>query len=194
MLHDNVFAPMPRSLKAMLFELLVAVLIVLPGASIYVVKQHKRKIRDQHEEIEMKELLLGQREEELESIRDSWRIAWSELTVVKQVGKGAAGVVSLAGWLGNRVAVKEIFNETEINEASFSREAEVMQSLRHPNILCFYGAGTTPRLTPFVVIEFAEHGSLFSLLEGRFNELGWKQKRRFAADIVAGMTYLHGEP
>lgn len=192
MLHGQILAPFPRSIKAWLFEILVALLIFIPGGSIYFARQHKKKIREQADQIEMKQLLLGQREAELETIRDSWRIEWYELKVDREIGRGAAGVVSRAHWLGNTVAIKELISESGFEDVTeFSNEAEIMQSLRHPNILSFYGAGVTPHGAPFVALEYAEHGSMYILLRDHLTSLSWVQRRKFAADIAAGMSYLH---
>ena len=74
----------------------------------------------------------------------------------------------------------------------FGDEASRLQSIRHPNLVTFYGAGTTADAQPFLVFELMELGSLQSLLQSaRGATLDWQVRLRFAAEIAAGMQHLH---
>lgn len=42
----------------------------------------------------------------------------------------------------------------------FMDEAKLQRTLRHRNVVLFYGAGVFADGTPFIVTEFMEHGSL----------------------------------
>lgn len=57
-----------------------------------------------------------------------------QIQMVKQIGKGRYGEVSMGRWRGEKVAVK-VFFTTE--EASWFRETEIYQTvlMRHENIL-----------------------------------------------------------
>lgn len=65
-----------------------------------------------------------------------------------------------------------------------------MESLRHPNIVLFYGACVKyPDLA--LVLEFCERKSLMNLLADKSVPLSWMDKRRIALEIARGMNYLH---
>ena len=65
-----------------------------------------------------------------------------------------------------------------------------MKRLRHPNILLFMGAVTSPeRLC--IVTEFLPRGSLFRLLQRNSSKLEWRRRVHMALDIARGVNYLH---
>ena len=66
----------------------------------------------------------------------------------------------------------------------------MLQQVRHPNIVLFYGAGTTPEGTPFLVLELVEFGTLTSYLETN-SSIPWLSKISFALDTARGMAYVH---
>ena len=66
----------------------------------------------------------------------------------------------------------------------------MLQQVRHPNIVLFYGAGTTPEGTPFLVLELVEFGTLTSYLKNN-SIIPWNTKISFALDTASGMAYVH---
>lgn len=65
-----------------------------------------------------------------------------------------------------------------------------MKRLRHPNILLFMGAVTSPQHL-CIVTEFLPRGSLFHVLQRNTTRLDWKRRLHVAMDIARGMNYLH---
>ena len=65
-----------------------------------------------------------------------------------------------------------------------------MKSVRHPNIVLFYGAGTMDDGTPFLVIELLDRGTLRGILE-KTQDIEWRQKVVFAKDTALEMQHLH---
>lgn len=88
--------------------------------------------------------------------------------IVSFVARGGMGVVYLA-WshkLGRLVALKILDGGARVDprrRARFQREIEAAASLRHPNIITVHDAGSSGDV-PFLVMEYAEHGTLESLL------------------------------
>ncbi|WRT64293.1 uncharacterized protein IL334_001224 [Kwoniella shivajii] len=69
------------------------------------------------------------------------------------------------------------------------REIEVMQQLRHPNIIRLYGwFHDSTRI--FLMMEFAGQGELFKHLakKGRFSE---RRSSRYIRQVASGLAYLH---
>ena len=68
-----------------------------------------------------------------------------------------------------------------------------MASLRHPNVLSFFGVCTLP---PMVISEYCLRGSLSDVLrEARGSPplaraLDWRRRLRVALDAARGMLYL----
>ncbi|CAG7878232.1 serine/threonine-protein kinase STY8 [Brassica rapa] len=121
-----------------------------------------------------------------------YEILWDDLTIGEQIGQGSCGTVYHGLWFGSDVAVK-VFSKQEYSKEiiqSFRQEVSLMRRLRHPNVLLFMGAVTSPpRLC--IVSEFLPRGSLFRLLQRNTSKLDWRRRINMAMDIARGMNYLH---
>ncbi|KAF5195571.1 Serine/threonine-protein kinase EDR1 [Thalictrum thalictroides] len=121
-----------------------------------------------------------------------YEILWEDLTVGEQIGQGSCGTVYHGLWYGSDVAVK-VFSQQEYSDdviLNFRQEVSLMKRLRHPNIILFMGAVTSPeRLC--IVTEFLPRGSLFRLLQRSTTKLDWRRRVHMALDIARGMNYLH---
>ncbi|PWA76910.1 PAS domain-containing protein tyrosine kinase family protein [Artemisia annua] len=118
---------------------------------------------------------------------------------------GSCGTVYHALWNGSDVAVK-VFTKREYSDdviLSFRKEVSLMKRLRHPNILLFMGAVTSPQhltiVTEFLPrpnsispsLIFFGSGSLFQLLQQNTTKLDWRRRVHMAMHIARGMNYLH---
>ncbi|CAN8255618.1 unnamed protein product [Cochlearia groenlandica] len=121
-----------------------------------------------------------------------YEILWEDLTIAEQIGQGSCGTVYHGLWFGSDVAVK-VFSKQEYSEeiiTSFRQEVSLMKRLRHPNVLLFMGAVTSPQRL-CIVTEFLPRGSLFRLLQRNTSKLDWRRRIHMATDIARGMNYLH---
>ncbi|KAL0433922.1 UNVERIFIED_CONTAM: putative serine/threonine-protein kinase SIS8 [Sesamum latifolium] len=121
-----------------------------------------------------------------------YEILWEDLTIGEQIGQGSCGTVYHALWYGSDVAVK-VFSKQEYSDDlifAFRQEVSLMKRLRHPNILLFMGAVTSPQRL-CIVTEFLPRGSLFRLLQRNTTKLERRRRIHMALDIARGMNYLH---
>ncbi|CAN6992766.1 unnamed protein product [Brassica rapa subsp. trilocularis] len=121
-----------------------------------------------------------------------YEILWDDLKIKEQIGKGSCGTVYHGLWFGSDVAVK-MFSKQEYSEEvmqSFRQEVSLMKRLKHPNVLLFMGAVSSPQHL-CIVSEFLPRGSLFRLLQRSTSQLDWRRRIRMALDIACGMNYLH---
>ncbi|KAL3641884.1 hypothetical protein CASFOL_012699 [Castilleja foliolosa] len=121
-----------------------------------------------------------------------YEISWEDLTIGEQIGQGSCGTVYHGLWYGSDVAVKA-FSKMEYTDElifSFREEVSLMKRLRHPNILLFMGAVTTPQRL-CIVTEFLPRGSLFRFLQKNTSKLEMRRRIHMALDIARGMNYLH---
>ncbi|RDX68512.1 putative serine/threonine-protein kinase SIS8, partial [Mucuna pruriens] len=121
-----------------------------------------------------------------------YEILWEDLTIGEPIGQGSCGTVYHALWYGSDVAVK-VFSRQEYSEdvlLAFRQEVSVMKRLRHPNIILFMGAVTSPQRL-CIVTEFLPRGSLFRLLQRNTSKLEWRRRAHMALDIARGVNYLH---
>src|SRR6516162_8576242 len=94
--------------------------------------------------------------------------------VEKEIGAGAMGTVYQAKYTktGQEVALKMISAGLDTNAttlARFDREAAILKTLNHPNIVRLHATGRY-RSTPFYVMEYIQGETLERMLErrGRF--------------------------
>ncbi|XP_076885351.1 serine/threonine-protein kinase 12-like [Bidens hawaiensis] len=102
------------------------------------------------------------------------------------------GTFTIASWRGTKVAVKklgdELFTDKEKVRA-FRGELELLQKIRHPNVVQFLGAVT--QSSPMMIItEYLPKGD-FRLFLKRKGALKPITALKFAMDIARGMNYLH---
>ncbi|KAJ9559370.1 hypothetical protein OSB04_013984 [Centaurea solstitialis] len=121
-----------------------------------------------------------------------YEILWEDLITKEQIGKGSYGTVYRALWYGSDVTVKLFVHQEYSDDVilSFKQEVTLMKRLRHPNILLFMGAVTSPPHL-CIVTEFLPRGSLFGILQRNTTRLDWKKRLHMAMDIARGMNYLH---
>lgn len=69
----------------------------------------------------------------------------------------------------------------------FAREARLMRSLRHPNVLQFLGACLDPP-DICIVTEYMPRGSLYQLIHDKTVTLTWERIRLIALDAAKVLT------
>ena len=151
-------------------------------------KLKERELQDKH-----KSMRLYQKK--LDQINIGARIRWSSLNLTKKLARGAFSQVWQAEFSDMLVAVKVLPKYSGRNTSQtdqFVQEAEVLRSIRHPNIVIFLGAGTNhSSKRPFIVMEYLRRGSLYHVLHDGGNVFTHYDHLRFALDTARGMTYLH---
>ena len=129
----------------------------------------------------------------IQILDDAWQISWQEITLQNEIGGGASGRVRKAQYRDMDVAVKMLIGDDDPQSSlEFAREIKFMQTMRHPNIVLFIGAGkTSPQAQPFLVIEFVHRGSLRHVLDDVNIEIDQNRKIAFALGASKGMEFLH---
>ncbi|KAL4424682.1 hypothetical protein ABPG77_004489 [Micractinium sp. CCAP 211/92] len=113
-----------------------------------------------------------------------------------RLGEGGFGVVFKGLMNGvDEVAVKRIKAEapTDAELAAFHREVQVLASLRHRNLVQFYGACLEPG-SLMIVTELMKGGDLYSALRRHPQALAWgRLGRRVLLDVALGLNHLHSQ-
>ncbi len=107
-------------------------------------------------------------------------LAFGDYDVIAEIGEGGMGRVYKAvdRTLGRFVAVKVLRSTDPFEASRFRGEAELIAMLDHPNIIKIFAIETTPDGRPYLVLEFAEGGSLDRELAGQ------PQEPRRAAEMM----------
>ncbi|OCF54218.1 AUR protein kinase [Kwoniella mangroviensis CBS 10435] len=123
-----------------------------------------------------------------------WSLA--NFDIGRPLGKGHFGKVYLARVKSKTdpfVLVLKCLSKDEVItkevQIQVRREIEVMQQLRHPNIIRLYGwFHDSTRI--FLMLELAGKGELFKQLakKGRFSE---RRSSQYIRQVASGLTYLH---
>ncbi|KAI9322517.1 kinase-like domain-containing protein [Dichotomocladium elegans] len=110
-----------------------------------------------------------------------------------QIGKGQFGTVHRALNLktGQMVAIKRIKLETTKDQAidDVMQEAELLQTLSHPNIVRYEGFIRSPGFVS-IVLEYVENGSLSNTLRA-FGSFPESLVACYCMRILEGLVYLH---
>ncbi|CAF0776350.1 unnamed protein product [Didymodactylos carnosus] len=116
-------------------------------------------------------------------------IDYRELTVGKTIGSGEFAEVYEGTYRKTRVAIKVL---KESNSAAlFLREADIMSSLKHPNLVQLLGVAQKPDNVIYLVTEFMAKGSLLHYLTTRGRSVILKTDLLgFAIDTCEGLSYL----
>eukprot|EP00041_Stephanoeca_diplocostata_P024752 m.635943 g.635943 ORF g.635943 m.635943 type:complete len:565 (-) comp22589_c0_seq1:1192-2886(-) len=183
----------------------VTLLVVVCVAVLYSlhIKRHRQSAKDDsHERLVLQEFDAAQykraaeSEHEINRLKKAWIIPQRQLRMHKCVASGGNGDVWKASWGHVPVAVKKLKHPMSAVDATvheeFDREVRFMESIRHPNLVLFYGAGVGDDNHPFLVMEFMEFGTLCAMLRSD-KTLKWEMRLRFASDVADGMLFLHDE-
>eukprot|EP00117_Sycon_ciliatum_P028011 scpid16651/ scgid4929/ Probable serine/threonine-protein kinase drkA; Receptor-like kinase 1; Receptor-like kinase A; Vesicle-associated receptor tyrosine kinase-like protein 1 len=168
------------------FIALLLLLIVLTVA---------RKYHRSRRETQEKQRQLRASRKKITELTRVWEIQWHQLTMREKMAAGGFGEVWLAELSDMLVAVKHLKQSSLTEPASvqdFRREVELMQTLRHPNIVLFLGAGSSGSGHLFIVMEYLKRGALRNLIRDTSTPLDYSDKLRFALDAAKGMSFLHG--
>lgn len=128
--------------------------------------------------LDLQKRLLIERDEEVIALKSAWEIPFEELKLNKRIAAGSFGIVFEAEWDTIVVAVKVLqenvmaFDDSTVLE--FEREVEFLQRTRHPHVVRFFGAGTDPTGSPFLVLEYLALGSLRDFLKRDLETLLFK--------------------
>jgi N-acetylneuraminic acid mutarotase len=139
---------------------------------------------------------------ELAAMNQVWRINASEIIMKERIDgdtPGGFGEVYKAEYREMTVAIKKLHSiHTGIGryQQEFDREIKVMRTIRHPNIVLFFGGGhfesnEDGSRSPFLVVEYMSRGCLGAILRDKYMPLDDRQKLKFALDTAEGMAFLH---
>ncbi|KAJ7955758.1 Kinase family protein [Quillaja saponaria] len=125
-----------------------------------------------------------------------------DLEEIRELGSGTYGAVYHGKWKGSNVAIKRIKAscfagrplERERLIADFWKEALILSSLHHPNVVSFYGiVRDGPDGSLATVTEFMVNGSLKQFMQKKDRTVDRRKRLIIAMDAAFGMEYLHGK-
>ncbi|PIC54938.1 hypothetical protein B9Z55_000420 [Caenorhabditis nigoni] len=132
--------------------------------------------------------------------RHGWQLNNEQVTLNKKLGEGQFGEVH-KGKLKTSVftppvtvAVKTLHqNHLSANEKIlFLKEANVMLTLAHPNVIKFYGV-CTMKEPIMIVMEFCDGSSLEDVLLSKESNVSSEDKILYLFHAACGIDYLHGK-
>src|SRR3954451_4149187 len=134
-------------------------------------------------------------------IGDRSQVKLGRYEVVRELGKGAMGIVYLAKdpLIGRLVALKTIRiqngddEETKEFQQRFVREAQAAGILNHPSIVTVHDIGQDEASgTSFIAMEYVEGNNLKEVLaQGR--PLSFEQAADIMAQVADGLDFAHAK-
>ena len=113
--------------------------------------------------------------------------------VIKELGRGAQGVVYLARdpRLDRQVAIKTLRKSSSAQNDSLLREARTVSNLQHPNIIPLYDLGSDEG-APYLVYAYIPGETLAQLLK-RSGALTMANAARIVADVLDALAGAHSQ-
>jgi serine/threonine protein kinase len=124
------------------------------------------------------------------SIAASDKIDFNDLKIGDEIGRGAFSTVYRGLYRGESVAIKKIALTGKDADKSLTSEVALLASLRHPNLIKYFGAAVVGR-EAFIVTELMNGGNLSAVLRRVDVPLSWRLRIRIARSIMAGIQFLH---
>lgn len=123
---------------------------------------------------------------------DGSQVNYKDIVIERTLGKGSFGVIYLAKWKGETVAVKQLKVESDMAleaYAEFRKEVWLMSGLDHPCIVNLLGYCTNPLV---MVMECVSGGDLYGLIHNPDITIDWHVRMKIALDMAYGLEYMHG--
>ena len=192
--HDELIVPPLLSGKATKSHSLLYLRMRLKSASLWLALESLVAAQKWQEVISEMQEILDNPDELLLKIPANIRINVSDVTRGKIIGRGAAATVYAGQWNQTPVAIKQLldqFNSDE--EKAFFQEMNILQSIRHPNIVQLFGGYISDEGRASIVFELASRGSLETALYDRLSPLDFPQKVQILRQASKALEYLHGQ-
>ncbi|KAJ7564963.1 hypothetical protein O6H91_02G041800 [Diphasiastrum complanatum] len=122
---------------------------------------------------------------------------FSQQNIIGEGGFGRVykGVLDFYG--GLQVAVKVIKNSTIEGDTEFLNEVEVINRVRHRNLLhlrgCCVASTNAEGHNRLLVYDLMPNGNLEDYLFSGTKSLSWPERRKIAIGMATGINYLHNE-
>ena len=129
---------------------------------------------------------------------ESWKVNYKEVTLTKQeLGRGGWGVIWIAEFRGQKVAVKQMHELIVSPEflQLLNREINTMAQLRHPNLLQFIGAVLDhPSGNPMIITEIMDISLRGAYEKKQLSPVPVSICLSIMRDVAVGLNYLHCLP
>ncbi len=111
------------------------------------------------------------------------------------LGVGTVGTIyaAIEKATGKPVAIKRLHpavSRDPLIKARFRREMTILEKLRHPNVIGYYGGGADAEGNLFFVMELIEGGSIRDLLDSS-GSLAWQVVLSTAAQVCSALQCAH---
>ena len=187
----------------------MTLIIVMVGGIVYglkiIIKKLKILERKEKAEKEIESVLISLNSDQSSSLvkhdylnppkEKQYIIPIEDLELIKRIGEGANGTIYVANWNGCEVAVKTLKTESveSVHSEEFEKEAALLSTLRHPNIVNLYGVSISDT-RKYMVVEYLPKGSLDKLIlncKHGTKVLSLPQKLNILLGVAKGMAYMH---
>jgi serine/threonine protein kinase len=122
-----------------------------------------------------------------------------EIILHDELGRGSYGKVCIGDWKGTPVAVKMINSDGQLSSEAFTgflekfvEEWRTLKSLRHPNILQFFGVCSPDSDHPKMVMELMHENLYHRLRDGP--SLSHAARLYVLRSVACGLRYMHELP
>lgn len=130
-------------------------------------------------------------ESKLPPLEECCKIAYSDLQLKQQIGRGGFGEVFAGCWNGTPIAYKKLFLQQMSKKRleSFKTEVTVFSTLKHPNTVKMFGV-VAEEGNLGIVMEYLTR-SLYRAIFFEDSEFSYDQKQKIVYQVADALNYLH---
>lgn len=174
----------------------IAILILVLATIVFCLILYCKCLRKEGNGDKIYEMMKRENQRNIAKIKinkDLFKIKYSEIKIIKKIGKGGGAQVFLGSWNGQTIAFKcfqvDDLSGTRGMFEGFEKEVEFILSVRHPNIITYYGCTLEPPRVG-IVMEFCKNGDVKKYFSNN-KDIAFEKRIEILRGIVAAMIYLH---
>ena len=155
----------------------------------------KQLLKKSHKSIGENNVDLGFLKRTIYNEFDELMIAYQDIELGKQIGKGATSEVSFGQYRFCPVAVKKV-KITQLSPKQIMNivnEIDCLRKTRHPNVISLFGIGLDQSSNVLIVTELCEQLSLRSFFKKFKEKIPGKVKLKIIFDIAKALFHIHSE-
>jgi Ca2+/Na+ antiporter len=178
------------------FVAFIIIILLLIFTIFFIIYIYKKNLKNFKIKTEIEKKLLGEKQlnfklnEFLNLSDEDYKIKFSELTNLDNIGEGASSIVFKGNFLKlNQIVALKLFKSSLFENQNllieFKKELQLISKLKNQNIITFIGFVAENNKFG-IILEFCENGTLKSYLNKNKNILNFKIKLKFLIDISRG--------
>ena len=107
------------------------------------------------------------------------------------LGAGAFGEVVEVEFKGQKYAAKSYFGREDMQQSLFEGRMDILTTIRHPNIVTYYGTCYLPNGEPVLVMQMMKYNLSRFILSPENASISLQSRLSLLLNVASGLNHLH---